>query len=156
MEQASDIAGKKILIVEDDPLLHTLLSDKMKQLREKGVEVVPVMNAEEALQKAPTLVPDLVMLDLVLPGMNGFEFLEALRKTAGFEKTPVIILSNLGADSDKERARSLGVTAYLVKANYSLSDISAAVEEVLRGHAVPQASGAPDVQKTSQGYMVYL
>src|SRR3989344_3173238 len=135
-EQSAVLAGKKILIVEDDPLLHNLLSDKMAQLREKGIEVYPTMNAEEGLAKAKEVQPDLIMLDIVLPGMTGFEFLEHLRKEVGLEKTPVVVLSNLSDDSDKERARGLGVVAYLVKADFSLSEISSAIEELLEGKAL--------------------
>src|SRR3990167_1774050 len=114
-----DLKGKKILIIEDDPLLHNLLADKMKQLRDKGVEVFPTMSAEEGLKQAQSSKPDLIMLDLVLPTMNGFEVLQRLRAIPGFEKTPVVVLSNLSADTDKERARSLGVIAYMVKADFS-------------------------------------
>src|SRR3990167_4645875 len=154
---SADFMGKKILIVEDDPLLHNLLSDKMAQLREKGIEVYPTMNAEEGLAKAREVIPDLVMLDIVLPGMTGFEFLEQLRKEAGLEKTPVVVLSNLSDDSDKARAKSLGVIAYLVKADFSLGEISSAIEELLQdGKMGSHESAAPNVEKTSKGYMIYL
>lgn len=157
MAEASDLTGKKVLIVEDDPLLHTLLSDKLQQLREKGVEVTPCMNAEEGLQKAKEVHPDLMLLDLVLPGMTGFELLEELRKDPALQTAPVIILSNLSADGDKERAKKLGVIGYLVKADFSLSEISGAVEEVLRGHAMPATDGTNStIKKTDSGYMVYL
>src|SRR3989344_2916547 len=154
---SADFMGKKILIIEDDPLLHNLLSDKMKQLREKGVEVFPTMNAEEGLKQAQESKPDLIMLDLVLPTIVGFEFLQRLRAMPGFEKIPVIVLSNLSGDADKERARSLGVIAYLVKADFSLSDISNAVEEILQGKQMSTPK-APElgVKKTPWGYMAYL
>lgn len=157
-EQAALLSGKKVMIIEDDPLLHNLLADKMTQLREKGVEVYPVMNAEEGLKTAESAHPDLILLDLVLPNMTGFEFLEQLRAKPGNEKTPVVILSNLSADSDRERAKQLGVTAYFVKADFSLSEISGAVEELLLGHAVPAPKDqTPGIKKTeSGGYMVYL
>lgn len=146
------------MIVEDDPLLHNLLADKMALLREKGVEVLPMVNAEEGLEKAIEAKPDLILLDLVLPGMTGFEFLEKLRGQAGLEKTPVVILSNLSGDEDKERAKKLGVIAYLIKADFSLSEISGAVEEILLGHAMSKHEGdEPSIKKTaSGGYMVYL
>jgi len=151
------LAGKKVIIVEDDPLLHNLLTDKMAQLREKGLEVIPVLNAEEGLEKARETKPDLIMLDLVLPGMTGFEFLEKLRAEPTLGKTPVVVLSNLSDDSDKEKAKKLGVVAYLVKADFSLSDISSAIEEVLGGRPVtPHASPEPGLEKTSKGYMIYL
>lgn len=152
-----NFGGKKVIIVEDDPLLHNLLTDKLSQLREKGLEIYPVMNAEEGLSKAREVKPDLVMLDLVLPGMSGFEFLEKLRAEEGLAKTRVVILSNLSDDSDKERAKQLGVTAYLVKADFSLSEISNAIEELLEGKQVTKhEAGQPDVEKTSKGYMIYL
>ena len=157
VEGAAGISGKKVLIVEDDPLLHNLLTDKLAQLRAKGLEVFPVMNGEEGLAKAKEVKPDLVMLDLVLPGMTGFEFLEKLRAEAGLEKTPVVVLSNLSDDSDKEKAKSLGVTAYFVKADYSLSEISTAMEEILEGKAVSHHTELePGIKKTSKGYMIYL
>jgi len=157
MVDATTLKGKKVIIVEDDPLLHNLLTDKLAQLRAKGLEVYPVMNGEEGLEKAREVKPDLVMLDLVLPGMTGFEFLEKLRAEPGLEKTPVVVLSNLSDDSDKERAKKLGVVAYLVKADFSLSDISSAMEEILEGHAITRHEGPePDIKKTSKGYMIYL
>src|SRR3989344_3402051 len=157
MTEAS-IRGKKVMIVEDDPLLHNLLADKMTILREKGVEVYPMVNAEEGLEKVTEAKPDLVLLDLVLPGMNGFEFLEKLRQLPELEKTPVVVLSNLSGEEDKERARKLGVVAYFIKADFSLSEISGAVEDVRVGRARPPHEGEPpSIKKTaSGGYMVYL
>ncbi len=153
-----DIAGKKVIIIEDDPLLHSLLADKMKQLREKSVEVFPTMSAEEGLKLAKSMNPDLILLDLVLPTMTGFEFLEQLRLEPGQEKTPVLILSNLSAETDRERAKKLGAIAYFVKAEFTLSEISHIVEEILRGNAVPVPKDAtPHIQRTADGgYIVDL
>ena len=156
MTESTGLQGKKVVIVEDDPLLYSLLAEKMTLLRTKGVEVFPTLNAEEGLQKVREVKPDLITLDLVLTGMTGFDFLESLRKEAGLEKTPVLILSNLSADADKERAKALGVVAYLVKANNSLSEISNAVEELLLGKPVSTPKDNPEMKKTSGGYMVYL
>lgn len=154
---AIDFSGKSILIIEDDPLLHNLLADKMKQLRDKGVTVFPTMSAEEGLKQAQESKPDLIMLDLVLPTMDGFEFLRQLRAIPGHEKTPVVVLSNLSADTDKERAKSLGVIAYMVKADFSLSEISAAVEQILQGKQVPPPKPVDGtLTKTPLGYMTYL
>ena len=140
----SALKGKKVLIVEDDPLLHNLLADKMAQLRESGVEVYPMVNGEEGLVKSREVHPDLI-------------FLEKLRAEEGLAKVPVVVLSNLSADTDKEKARALGVIAYLVKADFSLSEISDAVSEILSGKPLSNhESAAPDIKKTSKGYMVYL
>src|SRR3989344_7524457 len=153
----TNLSGKKVLIIEDDPLLHSLLTDKLAQLQGKGISVYPVVNGEEGLLKSREVKPDLIMLDLVLPGMTGFEFLEKLRAEPELAKTPVVVLSNLSDDSDKEKAKKLGVIAYLVISDFSLDEISSAIEEVLGGRPVtPHASPEPGLEKTSKGYMIYL
>lgn len=132
------LAGKKILMIEDDPFLYSLLTGKTEELRAEGIEVQISMTAEDGLAKARTLKPDLITLDLVLSGMSGFEFLEQIRKEAGIEQTPVVILSNLSTAADKERAKNLGVVGYMVKANNSLDDIVNSIKNVLRGNPIPQ------------------
>lgn len=127
------LQGKRLLIVEDDTFLHTLLANKLTQLREKGVEVDPVLNAEEALKSVGEYVPDLIILDVVLPGMTGLEFLAKIRTQDNLKKVPVIILSNIGGDDEKARAKELGVAAYLVKADFSLEKISDGIEGILTG-----------------------
>ena len=117
------LAGKKILIVEDDAFLHNLLADKLELLRKNGIEVFPTFSGKEALEKAKEVRPDIVLLDVVLPGMNGFEVLEALRKDPDLKNVSVIILSNLNQDKDKQRAKELGVTDYMVKANFMLEEL---------------------------------
>lgn len=157
MIEAANPKDKKVLIIEDDPLLNGLLLDKFSQLHKKGLEVYLAINAEEGLLKMRELKPDLIMLDLVLPGMTGFEFLERLRREENLTKIPVVILSNLSDVSDKERAKGLGVVAYLVKANLSLSEIVSAIEEVLEGRAItPHVSPVPDIKKTPKGFVIYL
>lgn len=128
-----DLKGKKVLIIEDDTLLHSLLGDKMSDLRTQGVEVVPVLSADDALKTMKTFVPDVILLDLVMPGKNGFEFLEEMRKDPRFASTPVIVLSNLSQESDRARAKELGVVKYLVKADFSLNEISEEVLKILNG-----------------------
>ena len=129
----SALKGKKIVIVEDDTLLHNLLADKMVKLRESGVEVYPTLNAEEALKTAREVNPDLILLDIAMPSRNGFEIIEELRKEDRFKKTLVIILSNMNKDSDKARAKELGISEYLVKADFSLEDISKVITKALQG-----------------------
>ena len=153
----NSMKGKKVLIVEDDPLLHSLLADKMTELQAEGIEGYMTLNADEAFQKAKDVKPDLIMLDLLLPGITGFEFLERLRNQAGLEKTPVVILSNLSSDSDKERAKKLGVVGYLVKANYTLTEIVDAMKAVLSGKGVPALSQSDQPIKDMQwGKMITL
>ena len=90
--------------------------------------------------------------------MSGFEFLERLRAETALANVPVVILSNLSSDADKERAKSLGVIAYLIKSNFSLKDISGAMEQLLGGGArsVAEVSEEPSIEKTSRGNIIYL
>ncbi|MFA4846168.1 MAG: response regulator [Patescibacteria group bacterium] len=115
---------KTILVVEDD---HFLSDIYKRQFEGKGCKVVVAPNGTEALKTLKELKPDVILLDLIMPGMNGFEFLEALRAEATLKKTRVIVLSNLGQDSDKERCKALGVKEYLVKTEVSVDQILSSV-----------------------------
>lgn len=126
------LQGKRILIVEDDSFLHRLLAGYLKTLRDQGVDVVPTLNVDEAMEAAKKKTPDLIMLDLVLPGKNGMDFLQALRADEQLKNVKVVVLSNLDAEEDKKKARDLGVVDYLVKANISLEDISGKIIELLK------------------------
>ena len=131
MAETASLKGKKVLIVEDDTFLHTLLADKLSQLREQGMEIFTALNADEALTIAKTSIPDLIMLDVAMPGKNGFELLGELRQDDRFKKTPIIILSNLSQEEDKKRAQDLGVNSYLVKADFSLDEISSEITRLI-------------------------
>ena len=131
MTDQKTLSGKKVLIVEDDTFLHTLLADKLAHLREQGVEIFTALNAEEALKIARESTPDLMMLDVAMPGKNGFEVIEELREDERFKKTPIIILSNISQESDEKRAQDLGVDAYLVKADFSLDEITNEITKLI-------------------------
>lgn len=157
MEGTTPLNGRKVLIIEDDPLIHHLLSAKLDQLRSHGVELHSVMNAEQGLEKAREVKPDLVLLDLLLPHMDGFEFLEKMRSEPELSKTPTVVLSNLSGENDKQRAKQLGVIAYFVKADFSLNQIADAIEEILQGKEVTKHEiDTPTISRTSKGYMIYL
>ncbi len=115
---------KKIVWVEDDRLIGTILS---KKLSSSGFDLFHAKNGEEALEILKSVIPDIIVLDLVLPGMSGFEILQQIRKDMAMNNIPVIILSNLSRQSDIERAKALGARKFLVKAAVSLDQI---VEEV--------------------------
>lgn len=118
--------GKKILIVEDErPLAHAL---ELK-LGKEGYATTVASNGKEGLEHAKTGGFQLVLLDLILPEMDGFTVLAELKK-AGVT-VPVIVLSNLGQDEDRAKAKEFGVKDYLVKSNAPLSDILALVKSVL-------------------------
>ncbi|MDD3156391.1 MAG: response regulator, partial [Candidatus Pacebacteria bacterium] len=88
-----------------------------------GFNVEKAMDGEEAFELLKTIRPDLILLDLILPKRNGFEFLELLRNDPNFSKTPVIITSNLGQDTDIERGKNFGVIEYIVKNRLSIDEL---------------------------------
>jgi DNA-binding response OmpR family regulator len=118
---------KKIFVVEDDQFLHKILAMKIKAA---GFDVISAYDGESALKKIKE-APDLILLDLILPQMSGFEFLGEIKLDAKFKNIPVIVLSNLGQEEDFERAKSLGAKDYLVKANFSIDEVIKKIKEWL-------------------------
>lgn len=113
--------GKAILVVEDDDFIRDLFVTKLSSLAYK-VEIAK--DGREALEKIKTLKPSLVLLDLVLPQMDGFEVLGLLRKDQKVSSIPIIVLSNLGEPRDIARAKALGARDYIIKANYTPSEVA--------------------------------
>ncbi len=124
---------KKILLIDGDKALAGALSEKLK---EGGCEVLACFDGEEGLKTAEEEMPDAILLDLVLPRKNGFEVLEELKKTGRLSEISIIVFTNLESGEDVERAYSLGVKAYLIKANYSLTEVFKKVMQVLSGGGV--------------------
>lgn len=118
----------KILIIEDDRFLRDLLSRK---LQDEKFEVVTAIDGEEGLKKTEEEKPDLVLLDLILPSMNGFEVLKEIKKNPRLSAIPIIILSNLGQKEDVERALTGGAEDYLIKANFTLDEILEKIKKYL-------------------------
>jgi len=119
----------KILIVEDEPILQKTLSAAFAQ---EGFEIKSALDGEIGLNLAKQEKPNLILLDLILPKMDGFEVLEALQKDDETKDIPVIILTNLENTQDIEKALILGAKTYLVKANYDLKDVIKKVKETIR------------------------
>jgi DNA-binding response OmpR family regulator len=118
----------KILIVEDDKFLRELLA---KKLQDEGLEIVQAIDGEEGVKKAEEELPDLLLLDLILPGINGFDVLKKLKENPKTSALPVIVLSNLGQKEDVERALTLGAKDYLIKANFTLEEIFDKIKKYL-------------------------
>ncbi len=119
----------KILLVEDDPFLSSLLRNRIVK---EGFEVEMVKDGEEALPMLKKAKPDLVLLDLILPGKSGFEVMEDIKNDPQISKVPIVIISNLGQDSDIARGKELGAADYLVKANISIDFLVGKVKEILK------------------------
>lgn len=111
---------KKILIVEDDNFLRSLTA---KRLEKEGYAVAVAVDGESALVTAKDEQPDLILLDLLLPGLDGFGVLGKLKANADLKKVPVIVFSNLGQKEDIEKAKLLGAEQFLIKANFTLDDV---------------------------------
>lgn len=111
---------KRILFVEDDDALATVY---MTRLQAEGFAVERVANGEDALASAMRFKPDLVLLDVMMPKISGFDVLDILRNTPETANLKVIMLTALSQESDKERARVLGVDDYLVKSQVVITDV---------------------------------
>jgi DNA-binding response OmpR family regulator len=116
---------QRILVVEDDRFLRKAAD---AALRRQGFTVLVASDGEEGLRVARSELPDLVLLDLIMPGLQGFEVLKLLKEDATTSSIPVIILSNLGQDSDVKKAMEAGAVDYLVKANLALDTLVARVK----------------------------
>ncbi|MBI2577778.1 MAG: response regulator [Candidatus Wildermuthbacteria bacterium] len=119
---------KKILIIEDEPLLLEILRKKMQ---EEGFSVISATDGESGLEKAKMESFDLILLDLILPAMTGFEVLEQLKSNPATKDITVIILSNLGQEEEVERGLKLGAALYFVKAEIGLGEVVKKVRETL-------------------------
>ncbi len=119
---------KKILLVEDEQALQKTLGDL---LRSEKYEVVSAFDGETGLAMAKSEKPDLILLDLILPKLHGFQVLEKIKADSTTRDIPLIILTNLEGMGDVEKALELGATTYLVKANYSLDEVLDKVRKAL-------------------------
>lgn len=111
---------KKILLVEDDTALAGVYKSRLEL---EGFEVAHVGNGEDALSKAVEFRPDLIVLDAMMPKINGFDVLDILRNTPETTNVRVIMLTALSQPTDKERAKALGADDYLVKSQVVISDV---------------------------------
>ena len=109
-----------VLIIEDDEFLRSLAA---KRLEQEGMTIAAAVDGDTGLKAVTEKRPDLILLDLLLPGMNGFEFLEEMRAREDLRSIPVVVFSNLGQREDIEKAKALGVADYLIKANFTLDEI---------------------------------
>lgn len=117
---------KRILLVEDEPLI---INAYTQWLTREGYIIETAHDGKDGLQKAKGGSFDLILLDLILPKLDGFEFLERYRHHDA--PSPVVVLSNLGQESDIARARELGAVDYLVKANHSLDSLGEKLQTYL-------------------------
>ena len=120
-----------IAVVEDDTMLRKYLASSLS--KEKNITVVTGANGEEGEKVIKETIPDLVLLDIIMPKKNGFEVLEAIKKDPKTKDVRVIVLSNLGQQSDIDQAKKLGAIDYFVKVDLEMSAIVSKVKAILGG-----------------------
>ena len=120
--------SKKILVVEDDRFLRELITQKLVR---EGYEISEAADGEEGVKKAEEIKPDVILMDLILPGIDGFEAISKIKEKPELENVPIIILSNLGQRDDVERGLKLGAVDFLIKAHFTPGEIIEKIEKVL-------------------------
>ncbi len=121
--------SQKILIIEDDDFLRSLAVTKLEK---EGFQVVTAGNGQEGLAAAQQAIPDLIILDLMLPIMTGFEVLKNLKAADATKSIKVIVFSNLGEESDIKTCLDLGANDYLIKANFTLDELVEKIKGLLK------------------------
>lgn len=119
---------KNIMIIEDDRFLSSLMKARLEK---DGFSVIQAFDGEEAVQLFKQQLPSLIILDLIMPKVTGFEVLQTISITPQLSKVPVVILSNLAQDSDIEKARQLGAKEYFVKVKVSIDDLVGRIKTLL-------------------------
>lgn len=119
----------RILLVEDDAFLIRIYATKLEL---EGFDVLQAKDGEAGLEAAQKELPDIILLDILMPKLDGFQVLEALKKDAKTKKIPVVLLSNLGQKDDVERGRALGATDYLIKAHFVPSETVQKIKHILK------------------------
>ena len=122
------MAGKKIkiLLIEDEEMLANMYEVKFNN---EGFDIVKALDGAEGLEKSKTINPDFILLDIIMPKMDGFSVLTALKEDPKTKDIPVLLLTNLGQDEDITRGNELGAVGYLVKANITPSEVVEAVKK---------------------------
>ena len=118
----------KILLIEDDPFLSSMYSTKFEM---EGFSVSAAEDGEKGLKAAGAFKPDIILLDILMPKMNGFEVLEKLKADKATEVIPVILLTNLNQRDEIERGMSLGADDYLIKAHFMPSEVVDKIKKII-------------------------
>lgn len=119
----------KVLIVEDEKMLADMYTTKFSM---EGFEAANAADGMIGLAKAREMKPDIILLDVIMPKLDGFGALKEIRQDPKLKDTPVILLTNLGQDEDIRKGKKLGATDYFVKANHTPAEVVAKVQAVLQ------------------------
>ncbi|MDD4900521.1 MAG: response regulator [Patescibacteria group bacterium] len=121
--------NKKILLVEDDATISSIYQAKFTA---DGFKVLTAQDGAVGLSLAKSEKPDIIMLDVILPGLDGFSVLEEIKKGQTTKHIPVIMLTNLGTEDDKIKGKKMGAADYLVKASLTPAEVSEKVKNILK------------------------
>ncbi|MFA6096799.1 MAG: response regulator [Candidatus Paceibacterota bacterium] len=121
--------GLRVLLVEDDEFLRDICKRKLEI---EGFNVSVAVDGAQALKKVEEEDPQMILLDVILPGLDGFEILKAVKANPARAKTPVIMLTNLGQTSEVEKGLSLGADEYIVKAHFTIGEIIEKIKTVMK------------------------
>ena len=119
----------KILVAEDDKFLANAYRVKLSKA---GYEIKVASDGQEAIESLETFIPDVILLDLIMPVKDGFAVLEELKKNDKWKNIPVIVASNLGQKEDVDKGMALGATDYIIKSQMPINDILAKVNKILK------------------------
>lgn len=125
----ADGGEKIVLIIEDDEVI---LRAMYLALHEQQFTIATATDGESGLQMTERIKPDLVLLDLIMPKMDGFTYLEHMKANAKLKKIPVVVLSNLGNEENIKKAKKLGAADYFVKSDTDLSELSKIIKKLLK------------------------
>ncbi len=119
---------KSILLIEDDPFLIDIYSQKFKRSR---FEIRAAETADQAFQMVKEKIPDLILLDIVLPQVDGWSILKKIKADKSLSEVKIIVFSNLGQKEEVEKGLSLGAVKYLIKAQYTPLEVVKEIEKIL-------------------------
>lgn len=128
-QHLSAVYMKSILFVEDDPFLIDIYTTKLK---EAGFSAIIVTDGSQVFKKIKEKMPDLLLLDIVLPSLTGWEILRAIQKDENLKNLKVIILSNLGEKEEVEKGLKFGAVKYLIKAHYTPTEVVREIKKILK------------------------
>lgn len=121
--------NKKVLVVEDDPMISSMYKTKFEV---DGFDVFIADNGVIGLELAKKEKPDIIVLDVILPQLDGFSVLEKIKQDKTIKDTPVIMLTNLGTEEDKAKGEKMGALDYLVKASLTPGEVSKKIKQALK------------------------
>jgi len=119
----------KVALIEDEEVLLNVLKDKLEK---EGFEVYPAVDGEDGLGVIKDKQPDIILLDILMPKMDGFTVLKKLKENPETKNVPVLLLTNLGQDEDVKKGNELGAVGYLVKANITPSEVVDKVKSLMK------------------------